>query len=207
VPGVRLFSFYTFAVVALRVLLRLLTRLEVVGTEHIPAEGPLVVVANHTHFIDPPVLGATVRRKIILMAKLELFHTPVVGWIVSHYDAFPVRRGEADRQALRWAQRVLELGQAVAMFPEGTRSKDGQLKDAFPGAALIALRSGAPVLPVGIDGTDQAFPSLRKLRRARVRVVYGPVFTLDSDDRVNATEQMMRRIAELLPESRRGRYG
>lgn len=206
VPGVRLFSFYTFAVVGLNVLLRLLTRFEVVGREHIPPAGPLVVVANHTHFIDPPVVGATLGRKVLLMAKRELFRAPVVGWMVRHYDAFPVRRGEADRQALRWARQAIEMGQVVGMFPEGTRSRNGVMREAFPGAALIALRSGAPVLPVGIDGTDRVFPSLRRLRRPRVRVVYGPTFSLHSDDRVGATEEMMRRIAELLPEWRRGPY-
>ena len=206
VPGVRLFSFYTFAVVGLRVLLRILARFEVVGLEHVPAGGPLVIVANHTHFIDPPVIGASLPRKVLLMAKQELFETPVVGWMVSHYDAFPVRRGEADRQALRWATRALDLEQALGMFPEGTRSRTGELRPAFPGAALIALRTGAPVLPVGIDGTDRVFPSLRRLRRARVRVVYGPTFTLDSTERAGATDQMMRAIADLLPEWRRGPY-
>lgn len=206
VPGVRLFSFYTFAVVGLRVLLRLLTHFETVGLEHAPTGGPLVVVANHTHFIDPPVIGASLPRKVLLMAKQELFDVPVVGWMVSHYDAFPVRRGEADRQALRLAMRALELEQAVGMFPEGTRSKTGEMRPAFPGAALIALRSGAPVLPVGIDGTDQVFRSLLRLRRARVRVVYGPTFTLDSTARERATDEMMRAIASLLPEWRRGPY-
>jgi 1-acyl-sn-glycerol-3-phosphate acyltransferase len=201
-----LFSFYTFAVVGLRILLRILTRFEVVGLEHVPGDGPLVVVANHIHFIDPPVIGASLRRKVLLMAKQELFETPVVGWMVSHYDAFPVRRGEADRQALRWALAALELNQALGMFPEGTRSRTGEMREAFPGAALIALRSGAPVLPVGIDGTDKVFSSLRRLRRARVRVVYGPTFTLDSSDRQRATDEMMRGIANLLPEWRRGPY-
>ena len=212
VPGVRFFSFYTLAVVGLRILLRLLTSLEVIGRENIPPDGPLIVVANHTHFVDPPVLGATLGRKVLLMAKIELFRVPVVGWMVSHYDAFPVRRGEADRQAMRWSLRALELDQSVGMFPEGTRSRSGEMQPAYPGAALIAVRSGAPVLPVAIDGTDRIFPSLRRLRRARVRVVYGRPFALHLDDRApdrleRATHEMMVRVAELLPEWRRGLYG
>jgi 1-acyl-sn-glycerol-3-phosphate acyltransferase len=206
VPGVRLFSFYTFAVVGLNVLLRILTHIEIVGREHIPKSGALVVVANHTHFIDPPVVGATLGRKVLLMAKQELFRAPLVGWMVGHYDAFPVRRGEADRQAMRWALEALQLGQAIGMFPEGTRSRTGEMQPAFPGAALIALRSGAPVLPVGIDGTDRVFRQLRHLRRPTVRVVYGPPFQLSLEDRAQSTDEMMRRVADLLPEWRRGPY-
>lgn len=211
VPGVRLFSFYTFAVVGLNVILRILARVEVVGREHVPPTGPLVVVANHTHFVDPPVMGMSLGRKVLLMAKQELFRVPVIGWIVTHYDAFPVRRGEADRQAMRWALQALEMGQAVGMFPEGTRSRTGEMRSAYPGAALIAVRSGAPVLPIGIDGTDRILPALRRGRRATVRVVYGPTFTLQFDEKASgrldrATEQMMRRVAELLPEWRRGAY-
>jgi 1-acyl-sn-glycerol-3-phosphate acyltransferase len=208
---VRLFSFYTFAVLGIRTLAGSLARLEVIGLEHVPREGPLIVVSNHTHFLDPPLVGATLPRKVLFMAKQELFDAPLLGWIVRHYDAFPVRRGEADRQALRDAQRALDLGLAIGMFPEGTRSRDGVMREAFAGAAMIALRGRAPIVPVGIDGSDRVFRSVRSLRREKVRVVYGQPFTIDVDERApdrleRATEQMMRRVAMLVPEWRRGRY-
>lgn len=211
VPGVRLFSFYTVAVVGIRVLFTLLSRWEAVGRENIPADGPLVVVANHTNFVDPPLIGATLGRKVLLMAKAELFETPIIGWMVRHYDAFPVRRGEPDRVALRTALEALRQGLAVGMFPEGTRAKDGVLQSPHPGAAVIALRGGCTVLPVGIDGSDTIFPSLRRLRRPHVRVVYGRPFDVHLDagssDRLReASDEMMRRVAELLPEWRRGRF-
>lgn len=186
-------------------------RWEIVGRENVPRRGPLIVISNHTHFVDPPIVGASLPRKLSFMAKEELFRVPIVGWWARHYDAFPVRRGEADRQALRDAQSVLDLGLALGMFPEGTRSRDGVMRRAFPGAALIAMRAGCPIVPIAIDGSERIFQELRRFRRANVRVIFGEPFTIHVDDKARdrlalATDQMMQHIAELLPEWRRGPY-
>ena len=212
VPGVRFFSFYTFAIVTIRIVATLGARWEVRGRENVPSDGGIIVVSNHLHFVDPPLLGASLGRKLILMAKQELFQVPIVGWIVRHFDAFPVRRGEADRTAMRNALNALKYGLAIGLFPEGTRSRDGRMRDAYPGAALIALQSGRPVLPVSIEGSDTIWTNWKKFRRPTIRITFGQPFTLSvprgTPNRLeHATNEMMRHVAALLPEWRRGRYG
>jgi 1-acyl-sn-glycerol-3-phosphate acyltransferase len=201
--------FYAFASTGVRLLLRLLTRCRVEGLENVPGTGPLLLAANHLNLVDPPVLGALLPRRITFMAKQELFGVPVVGWMVKWYGAFPVRRGQADRQALRTAVAALGRGQVVGMFPEGTRSRTGRMQEAHAGAALVALMSEAPVLPVSITGTDR-LRSLLRLRRPAVVVRVGRPFTLGRRtgraDLESSTRTMMARVATLLPEDRRGHY-
>ncbi|HUE76221.1 MAG TPA: lysophospholipid acyltransferase family protein, partial [Chloroflexota bacterium] len=202
--------FYRVANVIIVLLLRVITRYEVIGRGNIPNEGPFVVVANHTHLIDPPILGASLPRKVIFMAKVEAFRAPIVGLLVRAYEAFPVRRGQPDRNALRMSHQVLESGLGLAMFPEGTRSRDGALRQAFPGAALVAARSRVPVIPVSIDGTDRIFPTILRARRPHLRIVIGAALPYQESngrtDLKQMTDQMMRAIAALLPPSRRGVY-
>lgn len=192
----------------------LFTRWRITGKEHCPQEGPLIVVANHLHLFDPPLLGASVPRRIVFMAKEEVFRHPLEGPLVRGYGAFPVRRAILDREALRRAEQVLAEGLALGMFPEGTRSKVAQLQPGLSGAALLAIRSGAPILPVGISGTDRLKSISGLLSRPTVTVNIGPPFHVSQrDGRVTkaqltaATDLMMRRIAELLPEGYRGVYG
>src|SRR5439155_21637482 len=106
-------------------------------------DGPLIVVSNHFAWVDPVMLGAYFPRPLIFMAKQELWRRRPIGWIVERYGAFPVRRGEADRGAIRAALGILEAGGALGIFPEGTRSRSGVLSSPHPGAGLLALRSGA----------------------------------------------------------------
>lgn len=202
--------FYVVANWLLRGLLRTLTRLSVEGRENLPDAGAAIVVANHTHIVDPPVLACLLPRRVTYMAKQEAFDAPFMGIIVRAYGAFPVRRGQPDRAALRRAEAVVRGGGVLGMFPEGTRSQTGALRAAYPGAALVAVRTRAPVVPVGIDGTDQLFPSLLRARRPRLRVRIGPPFYAGRDDArtdlSTATDDMMRSIATLLPPERRGAY-
>jgi len=212
-PSLRRPPFYRFATWTMRGFFGALTQVRVCGAENVPVHGPLVVVSNHLQWTDPVVLGAIFPRPIIFMAKQELWRRAVIGWIVERYGAFPVRRGEADRLAIRRALSILQADGAVGIFPEGTRSRAGGLKSPHPGASLVALRSGAPVLPVGIV-TSRDLHSLGWLRtRPRIEVRYGCPFRLEAGrgegkGRLQeATETIMRRIAELLPNERRGLYG
>ncbi len=203
--------FYSSVCVAVRLLLRLISRTRVEGAERIPTSGPVLFVSNHLNLIDPPVLGALLPRRITFMAKEELFRTPVVGWVVKWYGAFSVRRGQADRQALRTATEVLRRGGALGMFPEGTRSKTGAMNQAHAGAAMIALATGAVVVPVAIAGTDRVRTPLSFLTRPRITITVGEPFVLKreggrKDGLEEATRTMMGRIAALLPAEKRGFY-
>jgi 1-acyl-sn-glycerol-3-phosphate acyltransferase len=190
-------------------------RYEVAGREHVPRAGGLIVVSNHLNNADPPMIARAIGRPVVFMAKYEMLRVPVAGLLFRAWGAFPVRRGEADLGALRAASDVVRRGEALMMFPEGTRSRTGGLGKGHPGTALIALRTGAPVLPVAITGTESIrWPAffLRPRGVRHVRVVIGEPFRLERGARVDtaaverATVEIMRRIAALLPAAYRGAY-
>jgi 1-acyl-sn-glycerol-3-phosphate acyltransferase len=203
--------FYYVGRMIARALFSLLTRCEVRGRENIPAQGPLLVVANHLNLTDPPLLGVSLGRESIFMAKEELFRSPLIAYFVGNFGAFPVHRGKLDRKALRQAQQVLTDGRALIMFPEATRSKRAQLQPAYPGSALIAMRGGVPVLPVGISGTERVKGMGWVFRRPHITINIGRSFHLPAENFTRAelaenTTLIMERIAELLPPKYRGVY-
>lgn len=198
-------------------LLPLYTRITASGLENVPPSGPLVIASNHLNDADPGILCTRIRRPIAFMAKIELFRVPLLAQFLRAYGAFPVRRGEADLSTLRQANFALSQGLAVCIFPEGTREGPAeQLARGWPGAALVALRSGTPVLPVAITGSGGlTIPKmfLRLHRRERVTLTVGKPFVLEKPERLNAesvdeaTQKIMESIAALLPEGHRGYYG
>jgi 1-acyl-sn-glycerol-3-phosphate acyltransferase len=192
----------------------LLTQREVKGKENVPAEGPVLVVANHLNLADPPLLGISLGRKAIFMAKEELFRSRFAAYFISGFGSFPVHRGKLDRKAMHRAEQVLADGLALVMFPEATRSRSAQLQPALPGSALIAMRSGVPVLPVGIAGTERIKGVGWILRRPHITVNIGQPFYLSpvsskltKTELAEQTNFIMERIAELLPPQYRGVYG
>lgn len=148
--------------------------LSAAGEENIPATGGVILAPNHRSLADPPVVGCGMKRQVHYMAKEELFRVPILGALIRAVGSFPVRRGTADRAALRQAIRLLEDGRVVCIFPEGTRSTDGRLKDPELGIGLVALKSRAPVVPVAVIDSDRVLGSGMKFpRRHRIRLIYG----------------------------------
>ncbi|MCI0814292.1 MAG: 1-acyl-sn-glycerol-3-phosphate acyltransferase [Chloroflexi bacterium] len=204
--------FYFFNLSWTRALLMLISSRDIRGRENVPPKGALIVASNHLSNGDPPVLTVAVPRQIAWMTKAEWFNTPVIGPLLRLGGMIPVRRFEADLQALRRAQHVLRDGGVLAMFPEGTRGGDKGLRAGEPGTALIALRTSTPIVPIAIWGTEHVKLPRDLLRRTRVDVRFGKPFTLQSsgritrDDVARGTETIMREIAALLPERYRGVY-
>lgn len=205
--------FYYVGKLIMRMLLMLLTRWRVRGRDNVPSQGPLLIVANHLNLADPPLLGVSLGRKVIFMAKRELFYSRVIGYFIRGFGSFPVHRGQLDRKALRQAEQLLAQGLALVMFPEGKRSKSAQLEPGFSGSALIAWHSGAPILPVGISGTERIKGAGWLLRRPQITVNIGRPFYLPPVSSkltklklAEHTDFIMERIAGLLPPEYRGNY-
>jgi cytidylate kinase len=206
-----------------RVVLSAFVRLRVEGDlAAIPRTGPVILAVNHASNADPVVLGAvlTLRlgRRMHWLAKKEIFDWPIVGWMARNGGIHPVDRSTADVEAFRTARRILDEGQVLFVFPEGTRSPDGRLQQARDGVAMLALRSGAPIVPIGIAGSDKVWPKGSKLPRpgGSVTVTVGKPFRLADEvpaglrgreAKSAATAGLMRRIAALLPARQRGVYG
>ncbi|MDY2637201.1 MAG: lysophospholipid acyltransferase family protein [Phascolarctobacterium sp.] len=190
---------YTILKPILWVLFKIGLRLNVEGTENIPQEGPLVIASNHLSLLDPPVIGVAATRKVHFMAKQELF-VPILGDIYKALGAFPVRRGGADRAAIKHGIDILKDNKVLAIFPEGTRSKTGKLSKAEPGALMMASKAMATIVPCCVIGTDYK-------RQGRiwpkVTVRFGKPIYFPADAVVNKeflhdmTENLMQHIAAL----------
>jgi 1-acyl-sn-glycerol-3-phosphate acyltransferase len=205
-----------------RLVSRAVTRVRVEGDlSAIPREGPIILAANHISNADPVLVGAwltpALGRRIHWLGKKEMFDWPVVGWVARNGGVLPVDRGAADAEAFRMASRVLEAGQVLVIFPEGTRSPTGELQQPKDGLAMLALRTGATVVPIGISNTDRVWPRGRKIPRlgghATMRIgepfkiadLLPPEIDRKPAKRL-ATTLIMRRIAALLDPRHRGPY-
>jgi 1-acyl-sn-glycerol-3-phosphate acyltransferase len=205
-----------------RFIARSLTRVHVEGDlDAIPREGPVILAANHISNADPVIVGAWLTprlgRRIHWLGKREMFDWPIVGWIARNGGVVPVDRGGADVEAFRMAARVLEAGGVLMVFPEGTRSPSAELQPPKDGLALLALRTGATIVPIGVSNTDRVWPKGRKIPRPgghvtmrvgqpfRIAELLPPDIDRKSAKRL-ATTLIMRRIAALLDPRHRGPY-
>ena len=210
-PGRRLIRVVLGALI--RLAFRIMSRLSIEGRENVPDSGPLLVVANHFHFADPVAVIRAMPWPLDFIGGSRMPNAPTgVKWLAALWGIHRVRRGGSSRQALRAAEAALKAGAVLGIFPEGG-SWASVLRPARPGAAYLAVRSGVRLLPIGIDGLVEMFPSLHRLRRARVTIrigePFGPFAPAESGrggraeiDRIGET--IMRRIAELIPPERRG---
>ncbi len=156
-------------------------RVKSYGSENVPRKGGVILAPNHVSYIDPPAAGIGINfRPVHFMAKIELFKVPVLGFLIKAVGAFPVKQNTADRAAIRKALDYLANGELVCIFPEGTRSLDGQLMEAQAGIGMIALKSKAPVVPCALIGTNKMLPPHSAFFHfSRVKVVYGKPLTFD----------------------------
>jgi 1-acyl-sn-glycerol-3-phosphate acyltransferase len=183
--------------------------LRVRGAEHIPSSGPALIVSNHQSILDPPLIGGATSRQIYFLAKAELFRIPVFGPLIRALHARPVRREGSDPRALRTAALLLKEGKALLVFPEGTRSLDGRLGEGKPGVGMLAVTSGAPVVPAYVSGTLEALPKGAVWpRRSQVSVSFGPALHFKApigsgrkERYREAAEEMMRGIQQLKEQS------
>jgi 1-acyl-sn-glycerol-3-phosphate acyltransferase len=171
---------YKIAKFIVGILLRILYKIEVIGKENVPKNGAVIICSNHISNLDPPIVGITCPRDIHFMAKEELFENSFLRWLLQKLHAFPVKRGNQDRQALRNGIKVLKEGKVLGVFPEGTRSKSGELGKGLAGAGFFALRSDAAIVPCAIKGKYEKFKKLK--------VIYGKPIVLDKDIKRNAQE-------------------
>lgn len=195
----------------LRGLLRLTSRLTVTGLENVPPSGPLILVGNHLNHLDPPLMLAVMPWPITFMAVAGLFDVPVTSQVLRLYGVIRLNRGQVDRGALRRALRTLDQGHVLGILPEGRMSPTGALIQGRSGTAWLVARSRAPVLPVGVTGTERFLADLRRGRRPELGLSIGQPFRLEvpANDRAalqEATDEIMRRLAALLPPEYRGVY-
>jgi 1-acyl-sn-glycerol-3-phosphate acyltransferase len=205
---------YYFGRGLIRILVFPFATWKVKGKEKLKTGGPWLVVCNHLHLADPPIVAASLPTKCVFMAKEDLFQDGWSRFWVKNFGAFPVRRGGIDREAIRQAEDWLKKEVSVIMFPEGGRSQTGQLQEALNGAAFIALRLGVPVLPVGIAGTEKIKNLSRCFREhPRITINIGepinPAPTkgkITRDQRLKLMNDIMKKIAALIPPEYRGVY-
>ncbi len=153
--------FYKIVRGLIRFLLSLIYRIEIEGMEHIPKEGRGIIALNHFSLMDPVLIGVTMPRKINYMAKANLFSNKLFALVLNKLGAFPVKRGGADIGAIKVALRTLNRGEIFGIFPEGTRSRKGEVLEAKPGLAMIAIRTQSPIIPAAIVGSYRPFSKVR----------------------------------------------
>jgi len=187
--------------------------IKISGKENIPLDGPVMIVSNHISNIDPAIVAASITRRPNFLAKKELFNNLFLNNFLRSYGAYPVDRGKGDIGALRWGEKQLKKGNALILFPEGTRSKTGKLMKGKSGVARLATLTETPIVPIGISGSENLQNLLKVLAPiSKLRINIGKAFTLKKEnfskkkDYDEATNEIMIKIAMQLPNKYHGSY-
>lgn len=192
--------FYKIFKVLCRIWFGLILRTKVIGAENIPKDGAFILAANHVSNWDPPFLGTFIDREVCYMGKEELFKNPIMAAVCRGLHVFPVKRGAADKTAIKTAIKILKDGKCLGIFPEGTRSKTGKLGKAESGVSLIAAMTKAIIIPAAIVDTEKIFSQEKFF--PRLAVVYGKPMkfsgsTKDKEAMANFAQELMNEIAKL----------
>lgn len=204
--------FYHLSNRALRLVFRLVFRIDARGIENVPRTGPVIIAISHSSFLDPVFVGPLVPREVVPMAKIEAFDIPVIGLVLRLYGAFAVRRGEVDMTAIKTALKILASGQCLVIAPEGHRSETGALQQGRDGAIILSLRSGAPILPVAVWGGKAFWKNIVRLRQTEIKFYVGkPVMPIiernaTREQIAQMADELMLLIAEMMPAEMRGYY-
>jgi len=198
----------------IRVYTRITCRIDAPDLQKVPMQGPLIIISNHTGQIEVPLIYAHLQpRKLTGWAKIESWDNKFLNWVFGVWGMIPVRRGEADMHALKAALRALEKGLIFGITPEGTRNYNGILRRGLPGAVTIALHTGAPILPIAHWGGEVFMKNLKHLKRTDFHIRLGEPFKINTQGikvtgeiRQQIVDEMMYRLAKLLPEEYRGEY-
>jgi len=205
---------HSFVSGGIRLGTNLICRIDGAELARVPRSGPLILAVNHINSLEVPLLFAHLQpRRMIGLAKIETWNNKFMGWLFDLWEAIPIRRGEADLEALRRCLAALSAGDILGVAPEGTRSYNGKLLSGQPGIVLIALHSSAPILPVAHWGGENFSSNLKRVKRTDFHIRVGKPFRLDSKGlkvngriRQEMVDQIMYQIALLMPQEYRGRY-
>ena len=205
---------YWFTTLIVKISIRVTCHIHAEDMHKFPMKGPLIVISNHTGQIEVPALFALLQpRKFTGWAKVETWDNWFLNWVFNTWGMIPIRRGEADTSALRKAEEALEKGMIFGIAPEGTRNKTGRLLRAYPGAVLLAVRTGVPVIPLAHWGGEVYLKNLKRLKRTDFHLRVGEPFRLKIEGvkmtkeiRQQIADEMMYRVAELMPQEYRGAY-
>ncbi len=185
------------------IILKVFCRIELINYQNIPSKGPVIIACNHVSYLDPLIAGFGTRRRVYFLAKASLFKNRFFGWLIKRLGAFPLKEeGGNDISAIKRSLRLLRGGKVVVIFPEGTRSYDGDLQKAHPGVGMLAFKSRAVVIPVYIDGSEKALPRNGKsLKPAKIIARFGnpliPVCKNGHPDYQEFSSQVMQAIKSL----------